>query len=155
MSGPAAMNGRWDSAYHAPVLAAEILDLFAGARTALDCTLGGGGHTLSLLEAGVEHVTAIDRDPEAIASARARLAAFEAEGRLTIVTGNYADAATLAGVGDTGFHAILADLGISSHQVDDAARGFSFREGAPLDMRMGPDAETTAAELLNELEEEE
>ena len=56
MSGPPVVNGRWDSAYHAPVLAAEILDLFGGARTALDCTLGGGGHTLAMLEAGIERV---------------------------------------------------------------------------------------------------
>lgn len=155
MSGPAAMNGRWDSAYHAPVLAAEILELLGAARVALDCTLGGGGHTLALLEAGVERVVAIDRDPEAIATARARLGTFEAEGRLTIVEGNYADAATLGGVADGGFDAILADLGISSHQVDDAARGFSYREGAPLDMRMSPGTESTAAGLLNELDEEE
>jgi 16S rRNA (cytosine1402-N4)-methyltransferase len=155
MSGPAAMNGRWDSAYHAPVLAAETLDLLGEARVALDCTLGGGGHALAMLEAGVERVTAIDRDPEAIASARARLAAFETAGRLTIVQGNYADAASLPGVADEQFDAIVADLGISSHQVDDAARGFSFREGAPLDMRMGPDSGQTAADLLNELDEGE
>lgn len=155
MSGAAATNGRWDSAYHAPVLAAEILDLFAGARAALDCTLGGGGHTLAMVEAGVEHVTAIDRDPEAIAHARARLADFERSGRLTIVQGNYADIATLSGVGDASFDAILADLGISSHQVDDMSRGFSFREGAPLDMRMGPDAGASAAELLNDADKED
>lgn len=148
-------TGPWDSTYHAPVLAAEILDLVAGARTALDCTLGGGGHTLALLESGVQHVTAIDRDTDAIAAARERLAAFEEAGRLTIVQGNYADAAALPGVADATFDAIVADLGISSHQVDDAARGFSFREGAPLDMRMGPDAEATASDVLNDAEEEE
>lgn len=149
MSSPVSSAGRWDSAYHAPVLAGEVLDLVAGARVALDCTLGGGGHTLAMLEAGVDHVTAIDRDPEAIAGARARLSAYEHSGRLTIVEGNYADVASLPGVADASFDAILADLGISSHQVDDATRGFSYREGAPLDMRMGPDAGTTAADLLN------
>lgn len=155
MSSPDSSNGRWDTTYHAPVLAAEVLDLVQGAHVALDCTLGGGGHTLAMLECGVAHVTAIDRDPEAIASARERLAAHEQAGRLTIVHGNYADAATLPGVADATFEAILADLGISSHQVDDAARGFSFREGAPLDMRMQPDADRTAADVLNDLAEDE
>ena len=147
---------RWSSAYHAPVLAPEILGLFAGARSALDCTLGGGGHTLAMLESGIDRVTAIDRDPDAIAAARARLADHEASGRLVIVQGNYADAAELPGVAGERFDAILADLGISSHQVDDAARGFSFREGAPLDMRMeGAEGGTTAAELLNGSDEDE
>lgn len=155
MSDPTAFSGRWDSEYHAPVLAAEILDLFAAARSALDCTLGGGGHALAMLESGVEHVTAIDRDVEAIAAARARLAPYEQAGRLTVVQGNYADAATLPGVADASFDAILADLGISSRQVDAGERGFSFREGAPLDMRMGPDVTHTAAELLNDLPEDE
>lgn len=155
MSSPDQPSGRWDSAYHAPVLASEILDLVAGARTALDCTLGGGGHSLALLEAGVEHVTGIDRDPEAIAGARARLAAYEAAGRFTAVQGNYADVDELPGVADATFDAIVADLGISSHQVDDAARGFSFREGAPLDMRMGAGEGPTAADLLNDLDEAE
>lgn len=153
MSSPDQLPGRWDSAYHAPVLASEILDLVAGARTALDCTLGGGGHSLALLESGVEHVTAIDRDPEAIAGARARLAAYEAAGRFRAVQGNYADAAELSGVADATFDAIVADLGISSHQVDDASRGFSFREGAPLDMRMGAEEGPTAADVLNDFDE--
>lgn len=155
MSDPTSSSGRWDSAYHAPVLAAEILGLLAGAQTVLDCTLGGGGHAHALLESGVTHVTAIDRDPEAIAGARSRLSAFEAAGRLTIVEGNYADAATLPGVAGEAFDGIFADLGISSHQVDDASRGFSFREGAPLDMRMGPEGEVTAADVLNASDEDE
>ena len=153
MSASTPPSGRWDSAYHAPVLAHEIIDLVAGARAALDCTLGGGGHTLALLESGVEHVTAIDRDPDAIASARARLAEFERTGRLAIVEANYADVADLPGVADRTFDAIVADLGISSHQVDDASRGFSFREGAPLDMRMGPASVQTAADVLNTFDE--
>lgn len=156
MSDSLPSKGRWDSAYHAPVLATEILDLVAGARTALDCTLGGGGHTLALLESGVAHVTAIDRDPDAIASARGRLGAFIEAGRLTIVQGNYADAAELPTVADACFDAIVADLGISSHQVDEPARGFSFREGAPLDMRMeAAEGDASAADLLNTLDGDE
>ena len=67
------MTSRFDSAYHAPVLVQEILDLFAGASRALDCTLGGGGHSAAMLEAGIAEVTGIDRDPQAIAEATARL----------------------------------------------------------------------------------
>lgn len=142
---------RWDSAYHAPVLADAILGHVAGSRRALDCTLGGGGHSLAFLESGVEAVVGIDRDPDAIAEARARLAEYERAGRFRAVLGNYASADVLE-LGDEPFDAILLDLGISSHQVDDAARGFTFREGAPLDMRMGVEADASAAELLNDLE---
>lgn len=156
MSVPPPANGRWDSSYHAPVLAPEVLGLLAGARRVLDCTLGGGGHTLALLESGVEHVTAIDRDPDALARAADRLAAHVAQGRVRIVPGNYADAASLAGVADERFDGVLADLGISSHQVDATERGFSFREGAMLDMRMAQsDGDATAADVLNTLEEAE
>ncbi len=126
---------RFDTAYHAPVLVGEILDLFAGAARALDCTLGGGGHSAAMLDAGFADVTGIDRDPRAIAEAADRLAEAAAAGRFRAVLGNYADAALLP-AGAT-FDAILLDLGVSSHQLDDESRGFSFREGAPLGMAMG------------------
>jgi 16S rRNA (cytosine1402-N4)-methyltransferase len=157
MSDPA----RWDSAYHAPVLAAEIVRLLAGeddagaprraeGRLAVDGTLGGGGHSLAFLEAGFD-VVAFDRDPRAIAAATERLQAYADAGRFRAVQANYADAgAHLAGVP---VHAALLDLGISSHQIDDTGRGFSFREGAPLDMRMGTDAPADAATLLNAMDE--
>ena len=122
---------RFDSAYHAPVLVDEILDLFAGAARALDCTLGGGGHSAAMLDAGIGAVTGIDRDPAAIAEATARLRPFLEAGRFIAIPGNYADAASLLPA-DAAFDAILLDLGVSSHQLDDADRGFSFREGAPL-----------------------
>jgi 16S rRNA (cytosine1402-N4)-methyltransferase len=144
--------GAWDSAYHAPVLVDELRELFEGSKNILDCTLGGGGHSAALLAIGA-NVTAIDRDPEAVAAARKRLAAEEAQGRFHVILGNFAEADRL--LTHQKFDGILADLGVSSHQIDEAARGFSFREGAPLDMRMNSGAGVTAADLLNTLEESE
>ncbi len=142
------MTSRFDSAYHAPVLVDEILDLFAGATRALDCTLGGGGHSAAMLDAGFRSVTGIDRDPAAIAEASVRLRTAIDAGRFSVVHGNYADAERLLPPTAT-WDAILLDLGVSSHQLDDASRGFSFREGAPLGMAMGGTA-ASAAEFLNE-----
>jgi 16S rRNA (cytosine1402-N4)-methyltransferase len=146
--------GAWDSTYHAPVLADEIVELFHGANTILDCTLGGGGHTAALLASGA-HVTAIDRDPAAVDAARDRLAAHEAAGRFRVILGNFAEADRLLNDTRQKFDGILADLGVSSHQIDDELRGFSFREGALLDMRMDGTTGPTAAELLNTMDEQE
>lgn len=146
--------GAWDSTYHAPVLADEIVELFRGANTILDCTLGGGGHTAALLATGA-HVTAIDRDPAAVSAARDRLAAHEASGRFRVILGNFAEADRLLNDTRQKFDGILADLGVSSHQIDDESRGFSFRDGALLDMRMDKSAGPTAAELLNTMDEQE
>ena len=145
--------GRWDSEYHAPVLAAEVLGLVAGARCVLDGTLGGGGHSLALLEAGVPRVIGIDRDPSALHEARERLASFG--DRFTALEGNYAYPDRIHALDGISFDGIVLDLGVSSRQLDDESRGFSFREGAPLDMRMGNDAESDAATLLGEEREEE
>lgn len=143
----------WDSAYHAPVLASAVLELLGGARSVLDGTLGGGGHTLALLESGIPHVVATDRDPDALAVAGERLAVYVAAGRLELFRANYADVDEVPALAGRRFDGILLDLGISSHQVDASERGFSFREGAPLDMRMGEDAPESAAELLNDSDE--
>jgi 16S rRNA (cytosine1402-N4)-methyltransferase len=158
---------RFDTAYHAPVLVAEVLDVLRvkpGARI-LDGTLGGGGHSLALLEAGAD-VTGLDRDTEAIATARARLAEFESAGKFRAFQSNFADFEKIGALDGVAFDGILLDLGVSSHQFDDEARGFSFREGAPLDMRMdvrskaeggrpkGDDA-ASAAEMLNDGDEDE
>lgn len=150
-----ASAAQFDTAYHAPVLVEEVVALLRDAREVLDGTLGGGGHSHALLAAGVPRVTGIDRDPEARAAARARLAPFEREGRFRAVAGNYAQVDELPELEGMRFDGILLDLGISSHQVDDVARGFSFREGAPLDMRMGEDAALTAGELLDGADEKE
>jgi 16S rRNA (cytosine1402-N4)-methyltransferase len=154
MTTPETVGGRWDSAYHAPVLVDEVAALFKGAQSVLDGTLGGGGHSLALLDEGA-NVTAIDRDPEAIAAARQRLAAYEAAGRFRTLLGNYANLDEIAALDGVLFDGILLDLGVSSHQLDDPARGFSFREGVPLDMRMGTDAARDAATLLATADEVE
>lgn len=154
MSAPQANGHHWDSDYHAPVLVTEVVALLSNARRVLDCTLGGGGHSLALLGQGAQ-VDAIDRDPQAIAAARERLAPYEREGRFRAHLGNYADVDRLPTLAGARFDGILLDLGISSHQIDDPGRGFSFREGAPLDMRMGADAELDAATLLQTASEPE
>ena len=144
--------GQWSSSYHAPVLADEIVGLFSAATSILDCTLGGGGHSAALLAMGA-NVTAIDRDPDAVRTARDRLAAHEAAGRFHVILGNFAEVDRLLPDSSQKFDGVLADLGISSHQFDDAARGFSFREGAVLDMRMAEGESETAADMLNNADE--
>lgn len=137
------------AAYHTPVLVAEVVDLLRGANRVLDGTLGGGGHSDALLRAGVASVTGVDRDQDALAAARARLEDAERAGRFRAVLANYADLDPDALAGER-FDGVLLDLGVSSHQFDDVDRGFSFREGAPLDMRMGrADGVVSAADLLN------
>lgn len=133
--------------YHHPVLAAEVVELLRDAKTVLDGTLGGGGHAEALLRAGVPRVMGVDRDPEALASARARLAEHERAARFRAVLTNYADVDESPDL-DVRFDGILLDLGVSSRQFDAVGRGFTFREGAPLDMRMS-DEGRTAADILN------
>ena len=130
------------------MLASEVTELLRNTEQVLDCTLGGGGHALALLEAGVKSVVGVDRDPNALAAATTRLHAYAAEGRFMAVQSNYADVTELSSLQGIAFDGILLDLGVSSHQVDDDDRGFTFRPGARLDMRMG-DAGTDAASLLN------
>lgn len=146
--------GRWDSSYHAPVLVEEVSALLAGAREVLDCTLGGGGHSEALLATG-SIVVAIDRDEAAIDEARKRLASYETSGRFVAVRGNFAELDRIPELAGRSFDGILADLGVSSHQIDADERGFSFRPDALLDMRMDRRSTTTAAELLNSLDETE
>jgi 16S rRNA (cytosine1402-N4)-methyltransferase len=134
--------------YHAPVLPDEVARTLASAKSVLDGTLGGGGHALRLLEQGVAHVTGVDRDPDAIAAARQRLRAWEEAGRFEAVRANFGDVDTNDALGRLTPDAVLLDLGVSSHQLDADERGFTFREGAPLDMRMG-DAAESAADVLN------
>jgi len=145
------MNIPLDSAETAPfehlsVLSAEMaagLSLESG-QTYLDATAGGGGHSWALLTASPHiNLILIDRDPQALAAARERLAPFLE--RIQFWGGNFADfpgtPQSLAG--------IIADLGVSSPQLDQPERGFSFRHSAPLDMRMDPGQALTAAEIVN------
>lgn len=134
---------------HVPVLLAEVLAAAAGARRAVDATLGDGGHAETLRRAGAE-VLGIDRDPAAIAVSRRRLG----DAGIRYLETAYASPEALAAV--TAFRPdfILLDLGVSSRQLDEAERGFTFRPGAPLDMRMGP-AGPSAAAFLNHADDAE
>jgi 16S rRNA (cytosine1402-N4)-methyltransferase len=135
--------------YHVPVLLDPVLAAARGARRAVDATVGGGGHSQALRSTGLE-VLAIDRDPEAIIFARGRLG----DAGIRYLQAPYHAAETLDAV--TAFRPdfILLDLGVSSHQLDAEGRGFTFRPGAPLDMRMEGQGES-AAELLNQLDEDD
>ncbi|HJU75560.1 MAG TPA: 16S rRNA (cytosine(1402)-N(4))-methyltransferase RsmH, partial [Gemmatimonadaceae bacterium] len=135
------------SAYHDPVMVDDVASLLGSKGHVLDGTLGGGGHTRALLESGVR-VTAVDRDPAAIAEARATLGEFLASGRLQLFAANYADLGAVAALTGVTFGGILLDLGVSSRQLDESARGFTFRQGAELDMRMDPATPESAAGLL-------
>jgi 16S rRNA (cytosine1402-N4)-methyltransferase len=129
--------------YHAPVLANEVARLAAGRGCGVDCTAGGGGHTAILLEAGLR-VLAVDRDPDAVAEVRKRIA----DPNLTVLQGCFGDAHVLGEIARLQPQIALLDLGVSSHQIDTDKRGFSFRPGVALDMRMTPEGGTTAADLL-------
>ena len=139
---------RWSTRYHAPVLVSEVLHYLHAARRVLDGTLGGGGHTAALASSGAI-VTAFDRDPAALAAATERLAQFISDGKVTVIDGNYADLENRDVLPGQHWDGILLDLGVSSHQLDDESRGFSFREGAVLDMRMSGGTGETAADVLN------
>ncbi len=135
---------------HQPVLARAVARLAQGRQRAVDATLGGGGHTQLLVAAGAR-VLAVDRDPKAVSAARDR---FD-PARVTVLEGRFADPAVLQAIADFGPDLVLLDLGISSSQLDDMARGFSFRPGTRLDMRMDPGAARTAADVLNTYREGE
>lgn len=152
MSDSADRPGRWASEYHAPVMVLEVVRLLGAGGSVLDGTLGGGGHSAALLEAGCA-VVALDRDPEAVRIACERLGSERSAGRFRAFVANHADIDSGQVLESERFSGVLLDLGVSSHQLDDPHRGFSFRPGALLDMRMGADAEATAAELLNEADE--
>jgi 16S rRNA (cytosine1402-N4)-methyltransferase len=134
---------------HVPVLLAPVLAAAAGARRAVDATLGDGGHAEALRHAGAE-VLGIDRDPVAIAVSRRRLG----DEGMHYLQAVYSAPAALGAV--AAFHPdfILLDLGVSSRQLDEAERGFTFRPNAPLDMRMSADGPSAAA-FLNRTDETE
>lgn len=136
---------------HTPVLAAEVLEALSPApgRVIVDGTLGGAGHTRLLLAAGAR-VLGIDQDPYALT--RAREAQLPG---LTVLEGNYRDMqALLLAAGVTRVDGVLLDIGVSSFQLDDAGRGFSYHTDAPLDMRMSGAGES-AADVVNSYSEED
>ncbi len=144
--------------YHEPVLASECVRMLAPAANGIvvDGTLGGGGHTQQLLDAYPQmRIIGIDRDPEAIANA-------PNDPRLRVVLGNFAEIERILhdelgsppdGPGTV--DGVLLDLGISSHQVDTAARGFSYHRSGPIDMRMGRDVSQSAGDIVNEYDRDE
>ena len=143
---------------HQSVLAAEVVQAFAGYPPGdsdgappllIDCTLGGGGHSALLLEAHPKwQLIGLDQDPTARAAAAAQLASYGDRVRIEAANfGTWAPPAHQRAV------AVLADLGVSSPQLDRAERGFSFRAEGPIDMRMNPEVGESAAELLDRLEE--
>jgi 16S rRNA (cytosine1402-N4)-methyltransferase len=138
-----------DAARHEPVLVDEVVALLAPGRGGLfiDCTAGLGGHSAALLSAGATRVIALDRDQDALAIARERLAVF-AE-RVDLVHADYRDLSqVLNSRGIEAVGGILADLGVSSLQLDVEGRGFTFRRDEPLDMRMDRSQGPTAADLI-------
>ena len=137
--------------HHLPVLfdeCMEYLNIREGCDY-LDCTLGGGGHSSGILQrlVGGSH-TGIDRDGDAIAAATARIN----DDRFNAIRGNFHDARELTE--PKLFDGILADLGVSSHQLDVRERGFSYHDDAPLDMRMDMSAPLTAADIVNTMDED-
>ena len=144
------------SEWHEPVMAKEVLDLLAPSDAGfyLDGTVGGGGHARLILDACPAcRVLGVDRDPEALAEARESLA--EHRSRVRFLKARFDDAPADPEVRDRGLDGALLDLGVSSHQLDADERGFTFRRGAPMDMRMTPDAKQDARGLLARASEDE
>lgn len=146
---------------HHPVLAEEIVELFTGlpAGVIVDATLGGAGHARRILEISPAlRLLGIDRDPVARAAASSALSPFGS--RVCVAAGTFGDLdavvrANAKFMGDEPIVGILMDLGVSSPQLDEADRGFSFRADAPLDMRMDPTSGQTAAQLLSTMDLDE
>ncbi len=139
---------------HKPVLLREVLEVFADQKigTFFDGTLGAGGHAQALLEAHpeIERYIACDRDPRAHELAEVTLAPWRE--KVEFVRGSYADEVARVDGSIDGF---LIDIGVSSMQLDERERGFSFMGDAPLDMRMDPDGKLTAADVVNRYSEVE
>jgi 16S rRNA (cytosine1402-N4)-methyltransferase len=144
-----------DFTYHRPVLVEEAVELLAPRPGTLvvDATCGGGGHTDAILKTGAD-VLALDQDPDAIEHVRDQLAHFG--GRVTLRQANFRDADKI--LDELGIKVIggaLLDLGVSSRQLENAERGFSMMRNGPLDMRMNPGIQLTAADIVNSYSEEQ
>jgi 16S rRNA (cytosine1402-N4)-methyltransferase len=143
-----------DGGGHEPVMTAEVVELLGGRPVVVDMTVGAGGHAAALLDAGVERVVGVDRDPEALAVAGERLAGYGTRVRLIGARFSEIDEQAVGGLAD----GVLFDLGVSSMQLDQGDRGFGYRVEGPLDMRMGEGdspAGPSAADLVNGLPERE
>jgi 16S rRNA (cytosine1402-N4)-methyltransferase len=143
-------------ARHEPVLVSEVMSVLAPERGGLfvDCTTGLGGHSAILLERGASRLVGLDRDQDALRIAAERLAPFG--DRVELVHSDYREIApVLQSRGITGVDGMLADLGVSSMQLDADGRGFSFRRDEPLDMRMDRSQGPTVADLIADVDETE
>ena len=156
-TGPARLRPGVETVFsHTPVLVTELLAFIkqnqtTGAPHFLDCTFGGGGHSRALLESDpAARVTALDRDPAA--QLRAAALAAEFPGRLDFHDLPFSRIDELT---ETGYAAAVFDLGVSSFQLDEAERGFSFRQAAPADMRLDPRAGLPAAQFLEQASRDE
>ncbi len=151
-----ALPSRNDEAAHVSVLRDKTVSLLKphASGVYVDCTLGAGGHTEALLEAGAPQVIGIDRDPVALALAKKRLERFG--GRVIFHQARFSELGdVLAETGIERVDGIMADLGVSSMQLDQGARGMSFRRSGPIDMRMNPGDGETALELIERLDADE
>lgn len=144
--------------YHKSVLERQVIDFLnvRAGKLYIDATAGGGGHTFEILKLGGK-VLAIDRDPEAIEHIKNQFRIlnfkFKIGENLQVVNGNFSNIENIAR--ENGFesvHGIIFDLGVSSHQLDDAKRGFSFQTSGPLDMRMDPNLAIRASDIINNFE---
>ncbi len=145
-----------DAPKHEPVMPAEVVSMLMPSRGGqfVDCTVGLGGHSALILESGADALIGLDRDEDALRIAAERLAAFG--DRVELVHSDYRQlAAVLEAKGLPGVDGVLADLGVSSMQLDGEGRGFSFRRDEPLDMRMDRSQGPTVADLLMDVEEED
>ncbi len=147
--------------HHIPVLYNETLDALAIKANGIyvDCTAGGGGHSSGILQKLSEngHLICIDQDPEALSATKLKLDSLEQNNaHYTLVNDTFSNLATiLKKLQIEQVDGILADLGVSSHQIDTAERGFSFQQDGSLDMRMNPDNPYTAADFVNTASAEE
>jgi len=140
---------------HVPVLLKEAIEFLAIKRggTYIDATVGLGGHSYEIAKrlGAPGHLIGLDKDPAALEAARARLAFAEDAPKITLLHSSFAEIGKR--FGSEKVDGLLADIGVSSLQLNDAARGFSFQAEGPLDMRMNPQAERTAEQVVNQIDE--